>query len=165
MLLRKYEPNDAKIISTWIKSERDLRLWSADRYSSYPINAKDINENYTLSMKENNFYPLTLVDNGKQVGHLILRTPNKDKSLFRMGFVIIDPNLRKKGIGKKLVLQGIEYAKEKLNATSITLGVFTNNLSAINCYKSCVFKVVETQKNLFNFYNENWDLVEMQLKN
>lgn len=163
MLLRKYEPNDAKIISTWIKSERDLRLWSADRYSSYPINAKDINENYMLSMKENNFYPLTLVDNSKQVGHLILRNPNKDKSLFRMGFVIIDPNLRKKGIGKKLVLQGINYAKEKLNATSITLGVFTNNLSAINCYKSCGFKVVDTQKNVFKFYDENWDLTEMIL--
>ena len=46
MEFRKYQKEDAKEILSWIKTERDFRLWSADRYDKYPIKAEDINTNY-----------------------------------------------------------------------------------------------------------------------
>ena len=52
-------------------------------------------------MKISSFYALTLEDNENVVGHLILRNLGEDKSVVRLGFIIIDDNIRKKGYGKK----------------------------------------------------------------
>jgi len=70
--LRKYVESDANTIIKWIAGERALRLWSADRYRDFPINAEDINNNYTECISNGNFYPMTLVDGDKIIGHIIL---------------------------------------------------------------------------------------------
>ena len=36
MNLRDYKESDAIEILSWIDSEREFRLWSADRYEKYP---------------------------------------------------------------------------------------------------------------------------------
>lgn len=46
MYFRKYKEDDAKEILSWIKDEREFRLWSADRYNNYPALPSDINNNY-----------------------------------------------------------------------------------------------------------------------
>lgn len=112
MMLRKFVPADAEEIIKWIKNERELRLWSADRYDEYPITSNDINNNYIECAKNTNFYPLTLVDNDKIIGHLIIRNLNADLTEFRLGFIIINPIFRRKGYGKRLILETIDYAKK-----------------------------------------------------
>ena len=57
-----------------------------------------------------------------------------------------------------------EYAKEKLNATEINLGVFDTNDSAFNCYKSVGFEVVCVEKDAYQYNDESWNCVEMVLK-
>ena len=164
MELRDYKETDAKEILKWIKNEREFRLWSADRYKNYPINADDINNNYNESKKLSAFYPMTLTDEGRIVGHIILRKPSVNKDIIRFGFIIVDSNLRGKGYGKKLITESIKYAKNNLNADEINLGVFVNNESALNCYKSVGFIETELIKNAYHFYDENWDEAEMVLK-
>ena len=74
------------------------------------------------------------------MGHFIIRYPkDDDDSSVRFGFVIIDPALRGRGYGKELIRLGIEYVKENLDATRITLGVFENNDSARHCYEAAGF--------------------------
>lgn len=123
MNFRKYIEEDAKEILSWIKDEREFRLWSADRYNNYPALPSDINDNYLECQKTLNFYPFTLEDNGKIIGHLILRNPGEDRQVVRLGFIIVDRSIRGKGYGKKLIKQAIKYAKEKLGAKEINLGV------------------------------------------
>ena len=72
MELRTYKEEDAKEILNWIENEREFRLWSADRYGDYPITPDDVNDNYEKSKEISGFYPLTLEDDGKIIGHLIL---------------------------------------------------------------------------------------------
>ncbi len=163
MELREYKDSDAKIILTWINNEREFRLWSADRYGDYPVNENDINNNYHGCSK-NNFYPLTMVDGDKVIGHLILRNPTSDKSVIRMGFIIVDSSIRGHGYGKKIIELAINYAREKLSAKEINLGVFTCNTSALNCYQRSGFEIVDIEKNAYTFYDENWDCAEMILK-
>lgn len=55
-------------------------------------------------------------------------------------------------------------AKEQLDAKVINLGVFTNNESAYKCYESVGFEKVHVDKNVYQFYNENWDCAEMVLR-
>ena len=159
-MLREYKAEDAKEILKWIKNEREFRMWSADRYEKYPIEPEDINKNYS---KEENFYPMTLIEDEKIIGHLILRNPNGNKEVIRLGFIIVDSSIRGKGYGKKIILEAINYAKNELGAKEINLGVFTNNKSALECYKSVGFKIIEIQKDALKFYGEKWDCAEMVL--
>lgn len=165
MYLRKYEDSDANIILSWIDSERAFRFWSADRYGEYPINPSDINLNYKECKMIGNFYPMTLIDDDNNVvGHLILRNPGDDKTVIRLGFIIVDNKMRGKGYGKILLNLAIKYAKEELNATEINLGVFKNNESAYRCYSSVGFKEVETEEGVYDFLDESWDCAEMKLE-
>ena len=164
MELRKYEENDADIILSWINDERSFRLWSADRYADFPIKPVDINNNYNECMKNGKFYPLTLVDNENVIGHLIIRYPDDKKDSVRLGFIIVDNTKRGMGYGKKLILEAISYAKEKLDAKEITLGVFSVNQNALKCYESVGFETIYIEKNAYKFHEEEWDCNEMVLK-
>lgn len=165
MELRKYLDTDANEILKWIKDERAFRLWSADRYEEYPVKAEDINNNYKECMTLSNFYPMTLVDGSKVIGHIILRNPSPDQTdIIRLGFIIVDSSLRGKGYGKLLIQEAIKYAQTQLSAKEINLGVFENNDNAFHCYKAVGFKEIGIEKNAFQFENESWNCVEMVLK-
>lgn len=164
MILRRYKKDDASKILSWIQNERDFRLWSADRYESYPIEPKDINNNYHKCQKETDFYPFTLEDEGNVIGHLILRRPEKNTNIIRMGYIIIDNSIRGKGYGKILINEAIKYAKERLNAEEINLGVFTCNENALHCYESVGFEIFDIEKKAYQFYDEEWDCAELILK-
>lgn len=54
-----------------------------------------------------------------------------------------------------------------LGMQRLTLGVFTNNLQAVNCYQSEGFRAVEGDKMIFSlhdmeFLGEQWKIVEME---
>lgn len=164
MILRDYKSEDAEEIIKWIHSERELKLWSADKYNKYPITSDDINEFYKNAKEQSFFCPLTLEDNGKTIGHIILRKKDQNKNIIRLGFVIVDNSIRGKGYGKKLLEESIKYAKEKFNAEKLSLGVFTINTSAYKCYESVGFKTIIVEKNSLQFYDESWDCAEMILE-
>lgn len=164
MILREYKESDAEKILSWIKNERELRLWSWERYKTYPVTPKDINDNYKECKEKGEFYPMTLVDNEKVVGHLILRYPTEDKTLVRLGFIIVSSKIRGKGYGKAIINEAMKYAREKLGAKKFNLGVFSPNKNAIHCYKSVGFKEVRVDKNVYQFNDEVWDCIEMELE-
>lgn len=164
MELRKYQKEDSAVICSWIKDEKSLYQWSADRIGKFPLADNDLNENYAPVIKSNRFIPLSAVDNkGNLVGHLFIRYPDeKDDSIVRFGFVIVDSALRECGNGKKMLQLAIDYAKNILHASKITLGVFTNNDSARYCYESAVFQatgLIETYKMPIG----EWECSEMEL--
>ena len=109
-----------------------------------------------------NMYPLTAVAEGEIVGHILLRFPSEDKSIIRFGFVIVDDSKRGMGYGKQLLRLAIDYAKQELGAQKITLGVFCDNLSAVECYKSVGFRITGTDAYLID--GEEWKEYEMVLQ-
>ena len=165
LCLRDYVETDAEKLLSWITDERTFRLWSADRYGEYPITPDEINHNYNECSKNGGFYPLTLIDDdGNVIGHLILRNPTEDKSIVRLGFIIVDNKVRGMGYGKKLLKLAINWARERLNAKEINLGVFKENIGAYKCYASIGFKEIGVEKSIYTFNDESWDCVEMTLK-
>ena len=79
-----------------------------------------------------NMYPLTAIADDEIVGHILLRFPSEDKSLIRFGFVIV------------------------------TLGVFCDNHSAVECYKSVGFRI--TGEDAYSIDGEEWKEFEMELE-
>ena len=162
MILRPYKQEDSKVICSWVKDEKQLFQWSADRIGKWPLEGNELNENY----KDRNpdfFIPLTAVDeSGSPAGHLFILYPDEsNKDLVRFGFVIVSPELRGKGNGRKMLELAIQYAKEKLHATRITLGVFSNNPKARACYESVGFKEYSTRT--VNILGSDWECVDMEL--
>ena len=74
--------------------------------------------------------------------------------------IVTKKEKRKQGIGS-LLLEKLIYLAKELNATSITLEVNSNNLSAINLYKKFNFQEVGLRK---KYYNNTDDALIMTRK-
>lgn len=164
--LRPYKACDAKNIVNWIKNEKALREWSSDRFGDFPITAENMNYKYLQCngdcIEPDNFYPMTAFDDSGVVGHLIMRFTDPAMKTLRFGFVIVNDLKRGKGYGKQMLICALKFAFEIVKAEKVTLGVFENNISAINCYKAAGFK--ETGEELFcKMYGEKWKVIEMEI--
>lgn len=164
MKLRKYQKEDSAIICSWIKDEKSLYQWSADRIGKFPLADDDLDKNYEPTISNNKFIPLTAIDeDGVVVGHLFIRYPNQeDNSVVRFGYVIVNPSIRGKGNGKRMLQLAIEYAKEELGASRVTLGVFANNDSARYCYEAVGFRRVG-RIDTYKMPIGEWECIEMEL--
>jgi RimJ/RimL family protein N-acetyltransferase len=169
MKIRPFNVNDASTILSWCKDKHAFRLWSADRYKDFPAQPEEMMEQY----KGDNMFPLTAIadderlrvgeqSSGMIVGHILLRFPSEDKSLIRFGFVIVDDSKRGMGYGKQLLRLAIDYAQRELGAQKITLGVFCDNHSAVECYKSVGFRI--TGMDTYSIDGEEWKGYEMELE-
>ncbi len=166
LTLRPYQPTDANVITTWLKSEYLMRQWCADRYEHYPITPDDMNSYHRQYVDGHNSIALTMVDGEDIVGYITLRVPANDLSEERIGFVIVDDSKRGKGLGKALVSMAVDYAFRKLGATKVSLGVFENNPAAIRCYESAGFhQVVKLETESYKCLGEIWNCIEMELSN
>ena len=157
MTLRPFNTNDASTILNWCKDKHPFRLWSADRYKDFPAQPEEMMEQY----KGDNMYPLTAVVGEEIIGHILLRFPSEDKSVIRFGFVIVDDSKRGKGYGKQLLRLSIDYALRELGAQKITLGVFCDNSSAVECYKSVGFRIIGMDSYVID--GDEWKGFEMEL--
>lgn len=163
MKLKKYQKEDSAIICNWIRDEKSLYQWSADRIGKFPVTDNALNENYAPMIGNDRFIPFCAYDDEDHlVGHLYIRYPDeKDDSIVRFGFVIIDPDLRGQGNGRKMLQLAIEYAKNVLCASKITLGVFANNDPARYCYQSVGFQPVGSE--IYKMSIGEWECIEMEL--
>ena len=163
MELKKYQQNDSVTICSWIKDEKSLYQWSANRIGKFPLSGNELNEDYAPMIKSSRFIPLNAFDDkGRLVGHLHIRYPDEaDNSIVRFGFVIVDSILRGQGNGKKMLQLAIDYAKNILKVSKITLGVFSNNDSARYCYESVGFKPVGRTE-IYKMPIGEWECIEME---
>ena len=157
MTLRPFNINDAETILSWCKDKHAFRLWSADRYKEFPAQPEEMKKQY----EGENMYPLTAVMGDAIVGHILLRHPSEDKSVIRFGFVIVDDSKRGMGYGKQMLRLAIDYAQQELGAQKITLGVFCDNHSAVECYKSVGFRI--TGEDAYSIDGEEWKEFEMEM--
>lgn len=163
LTLRPYQPSDAAVITSWLKSEYLMRQWCADRYEHYPVMPEDMNEYYERYIDGQRSHAFTMVDGDDIVGYITLRTPTDDPAEQRLGFVIVDDSKRGRGLGKTLVSMAVKYAFETLGATKVSLGVFENNPSAIHCYEVSGFHRVSRQDTeSYECLGETWNCIEME---
>ena len=163
--LRPYKVCDAQTITKWIKDEYAFRQWSADRYEKYPITSEDMNLYYDRDKNNERIWGMTAFDDTGIVGHLTMRFPN-DNSFdeIRLGFVIVDDKRRGKGYGKEMISLAIQYAFDIVKVKKVSLGVFENNKTAIQCYESCGFKRIKLENpESYHCMGEAWNCIEMIL--
>lgn len=162
--LRPYKACDANFITKWTQKEYAFRQWSADRYSKYPITARDMNAYYAKDHENDTIWGMTAFDETGVIGHLTMRFTDKEKTIIRFGFVIVDSQKRGQGYGKEMLSLAISYAFNCVKIDKITLGVFENNTAAIRCYQAAGFRItVLEEPEQYECLGENWKCIEMEL--
>lgn len=165
--LRPYQKEDAEEIVTWIKDERAFRKWSADVFSKYPIEAKDLQENYDNAIKSmgNGFIPIVAYDDSGIIGQFFIRFLDDEKKTARFGLVIVADKKRGQGYGKEMLQLALKYVFEQLKVNKVTLGVFENNPSAYYCYKAAGFQDIKDAEPVFyTIMGEPWKCLELEYK-
>lgn len=163
LTLRTYQPSDAAMIASWLKSEYLMRQWCADRYDRYPVMPEDINSYHEKYIDGQHSRALTMTDGDEIVGYITLRTPAGDSTEQRLGFVIVDDSKRGRGLGNALVSMAVKYAFEELGATKVSLVIFENNPSAIHCYEAAGFhRVSLPETESYECLGETWNCIEME---
>ena len=158
MCLRPFMPSDAAKIMSWNKDKRAFRLWSADRFGDFPAEPGEL----TAQFDDDRKIPLVAMADNEVVGFIMMRYPTDDNSLIRLGFVIIDDSKRGKGYGSKMLRLAIDHARNELGAKRISLGVFCDNKSAVECYKAVGFSIIGEDS--YTIDGEEWKEFEMILE-
>lgn len=163
MRLRPYKRCDSEYIIRWLQNEEVFLNWWGERFGTFPISAKIIDDKYRINngdcIEEDNFYPMTALNDSGVVGHFIMRYINGDNKILRFGWVIVDHTKRGQGYGKEMLELGLKYAFEILKVEKVTIGVFENNFGAYKCYKNVGFKEVGTE----TFGEEKLKVVELEI--
>jgi len=92
----------------------------------------------------------------------IVKKPNCNRLNFCR--IIVRPDQRHKGYGKKFCQSLIEISQKSGNYKSIRLNVLSNNKPAISCYSSLGFEIVGRLPNARKIDNKSHDLMIMSLK-
>ncbi len=161
--LRPFKASDARYMLEWVKDEKAFTMWCANRFD-YPLTEEQLIE-YKRKNDEDEFaWSFTVLDDeGKPVGHFVMRCANYEQESIHLGFVILDDQERGKGYGKEMMNLAVKYAFELLGVKKITLGVFANNPAAHYCYLAVGFTDVKLDEKYFTYKEEKWDLCSMEM--
>jgi len=154
--LRPFDHRNLSTLLSWIKSERELRMWAGETFPTLP------NERtFRTHLNRQRVKAYQAEDqSGRFMGYaeLVGRTGG-DGIICR---VIVDPARRGMGLGKDLVELLSEEAFRKVRFKRLLLNVFTFNTPALRCYRSLGFRPLLKRPKPRSFKGECWNLVVMQ---
>ena len=103
------------------------------------------------------------VESGEMVGQLGFSRIWDRTSAGHVGPVIVDPNRRSAGIGRKAIKQLIQIGFEEEHLHRIELVVFSFNTGAINCYEQAGFQTEGLMRDIVNVNGEYWHWTVMSI--
>lgn len=150
-VLSTFAPHDADHVCKWVRNEDELRLlapsaeWplTPDKVVGWKQNGGRV---YVLneSAGASSDVPADNIDSGSgpsvPIAYGELNPMRNDRGHFWLGHVIINPDLRGRGVGLAFVQSLVHRAFNELNARQISLIVFPDNAPAIRCYKAAGFR-------------------------
>lgn len=162
MYLRPYRPEDAEVITSWIRDEATMHRLAANLYDSFPVTAEEMNRKYDAYKTTHSSIGFVMVDEqGKLAGHFVWLFRPDDPDTARLCFVIVDDSRRGQGLGGELVRLALRHAREELGAGRVTLCVFANNPAAHRCYLGAGFRDLEPVRQV-TIMGESWACIDME---
>ena len=156
--IRPFLESDAVKILSWCDSEDIYYKWTAGVLGQYPAGLEQL-------ARLGNVIRFTAVDDNEPVGFFTLRNPGDTLDELRFGFVIVSPEKRGQGVGKKMLELGIRYAFQIYGVKRLTLGVFDNNFPAYFCYFAAGFrKIFPIESESYLLQGKVWKCIYMEIR-
>ena len=148
--------SDYPLLLQWVTSEQDMLLWAGPIFR-WPLTLGQISSH----LADPEVTALLLILDGEKIGFIeLVREPD---NAYRLCRVLIGPrSLRGKGLGRDLLQQAIDYARERLLASRLALHVFENNAVALQCYRSLGFEVVSRDERGHQVADDWWCVLRME---
>ena len=164
MKLRLFDSaDDFDALSSWVADERIHALWCAGR-TKYPLEKDDLLRLLEDHAVRYGDIPFTAEDaDGRAVGFFCL-APDKGTETAMLRFVVLDPALRGKGLGREMISLAADCAFSTEGAKAVQLAVFAENTAARRCYRSAGFEEVCLTEKAFRFKDEEWGRLLMVKK-
>ena len=154
---------DFEIISKWITQPREHAMWCAGR-TKFPIEREDFVRMLEDIAENCGDTPFVAADiNGVPVGFFCYSV-NTGSNEGMLKFVMVDPSMRGRGLGRKMLRLAVRYAFEFTGAERVNLCVLSVNTGAKRCYESVGFKEYGRDEGAFRYDNEVWDRCHMTIE-
>lgn len=138
--LRPYKRCDARKVASWIASENEFYIWSAGILGSYPLTGERFVDFCVSKADDDTFFGMVAERDNEAVGYVALSYPDpEDRSEIRMSMIIVDSAKRGRGYGIGMLKLAISYAFDYLKVTRLTAGVFEQNVTARQTYRTLGF--------------------------
>lgn len=161
LALRPFKEMDAEQISSWFTDERRTAWWGADNFK-YPLTSEQLlNFNYTNQNKPDIWQMCATDENGQLAGHFMIRYDGEGHRAGYLGFIVVNPAIRGKGMGRQMVSLAIKYAFEMLNVDKVSLSVYEDNIAAHKCYLSSGLEDEKYMPEAFSYKDEKWNVIRM----
>lgn len=161
MRLRPYFGRlDYKYIAQWINDERTHRLWCGSLLP-YPLSREALEELLERDAREWDGHGfLVTEDDGTPIGFFSYSVNAPDNSGF-LKFVVLNPSLRGRGCGTRMIKLALKYAFVITGVDSVAINVFDVNQGARRCYEKAGFSVRETTEAAYRYGDEEWGRYRM----
>lgn len=146
-LVRAEDIETLSAVATRAYLDHFTHLWE-DSGKAYAEKSFNIKELAVQLRDENNIFYLAFIDNAA-VGFLKLRPNNRPALLasvdaFEIERIYLISEVKGKGIGKAMMKQAIDMAREMQKET-VWLKVMDSNPQTIGFYESCGFEIIATE--------------------
>lgn len=148
-------PKDCQELLSWLKSDSDRILWSGNTFE------KGLTlQNFLKHQKRKDLCAFSLRDEGQDLC-AYAEVVKKTRLQFNLCRVIVKPCLRRLGLGKSFCKEVIDFSQKRLGCTRLTLNTLENNTSALSCYRSLGFEILEVKRKSRILKNQWIDLIIM----
>lgn len=155
-----YGRKDYKYVEKWVNDKRVHALWSAGLLPS-PLTQEALEEFLEREAGEWGGCAYTATEeDGTPAGFFCYSVNPSDNAGF-LKFILLDPGLRGRGYGVRMIRLALKYAFEITGAELVRLNVFRVNEAALGCYRKAGFAVESVTEAAFSFGEEKWDRIRM----
>jgi RimJ/RimL family protein N-acetyltransferase len=164
--LEPFTEDDIPTLIGWISSPEFLLQWGGPAFT-YPLDEAQLRQQIALSAgEEPSMLGYKAVDTGVEqvVGHVELLGIDRQNRSAYLGRVLVGPpNLRGRGLGRRMVQRALRVAFEELRLHRVELVVFDFNASAIACYESAGFQREGLLRESRRMGDAYWSLLRMSI--
>lgn len=156
MELRPTTADDLQTILGWVKDNQEMVMWSGPTFV-WPL--EHIQLARYFDSPDRSYWSAVDAESLELVGHASLLIDN-DADLMRIGFIIVNPEHRGRGVGRELVEAVIHEGFQTTTIPVMNLGVYAHNTAALNLYETLGFSNTGVRFQT-TVDQEQWDVLEM----
>ena len=164
MKLRPFDiDQDFDSIKDWINDERSHAMWCANNVD-YPVTREEFGELMQNVAVRCGDKPYVATDDNGNVEGFFCYSTDSDTKEGMLKFVVVDPEVRGKGIAGKMLDLIVRYGFDITNVDAVHLNVFTENPRARRCYEKAGFVERNTTPEAYLYKDEKWGRCNMIIR-
>lgn len=154
--LRRFDPSCAPLIASWVTDALEA-FWISPQ-TPPPLSAAAIRAWASPGRQQ---FVLAPDDPQLPIAYGELNLLNAVRREYWIGHLVVDPALRGRGVGCRLVSKLLGHAFETHWARRVSLVVFPENVQAIRCYQRAGMRLDGREMHEFSAYGRRIEMVRM----